>query len=116
MLGGHLGILWLKKGAFLLPKLTSKSLSISGNLPITSNSKKAINMNGPDLYTSIISWACLQIISKEKKSIFQEKLMSFYIQIFDIFIEGPTSDDLGNVRNFLKKGLKIWKMSSLGPV
>ena len=35
----------IKIGYILLPKFTGKSLFISGNLPITGNSKKAVNMN-----------------------------------------------------------------------
>ena len=34
-----------KIGYYLLPEFTGKSLFLSGNLPITGNSKKAVNMN-----------------------------------------------------------------------
>ena len=45
MLGKILGIPWLKIGYFLQPEFTGKSLFISGNLPITGNSTKTVNIN-----------------------------------------------------------------------
>ena len=56
MLGKILGIPWQKIGYFLLPEFTGKSLSISGNLPITGNSKKTVNMNA--LYASAMQVLC----------------------------------------------------------
>ena len=43
--GQTIGYAVFKIGYFLLPEFTGKSLFISGNLPITGNSKKPVNMN-----------------------------------------------------------------------
>ena len=91
-----------KIGYYLLPEFTGKSLFISGNLPITGNSKKAVNMNALAMTTEQEKWT-LEMPSKKSLSLAaNQKLLNYNI------MEATVARRRGNI--FLHK--KQWFIRS----